>query len=423
MNCNLVLTEAEGGITSPCYPQKYPNSQACKWTMQAPTGFIIQLSFLDFELEEAQGCIYDWVEVYTGSTKVKFCGLTAKWLSLNSTGNVMELSFTSDFSVQKKGFSVSFRHVAVALRNQKVSISSSVGKITKVSNSVTIPTLNQFTLCFELERNKLKQEEWIIVYHDSSNNIALSLGSTNDEMKIIINGVTCSIQSIISYNNFTYSMKPFCVTWKSLDGCIGVFFNNSYLVKPCSSTIGVLISGGGEFQLGGQKSFDGNIYNVRLWDRTMASAELSVLTCDAVGNVIDWNENYWDIPSTMANTDTMLSCSVSSSSNTPPTTTCDSTGLGCPAQQSTSITSTVSSTTTNYPTTNPTTHAQQSTSITPTVSSTTTNYPTTNPTTHAQQSTSITPTVSSTTTNYPTTNPTTHGFRSTTQQMLYCGER
>lgn len=109
-NCFLVLTEAQGEITSPCYPQKYPNSQACKWTMQAPAGFIIQLSFLDFDLEEAQGCIYDKVVVNTGNTDVKFCGLTANGLTLNSTGNLMELSFTSDFSVQKKGFSVSFRH-------------------------------------------------------------------------------------------------------------------------------------------------------------------------------------------------------------------------------------------------------------------------------------------------------------------------
>lgn len=109
-NCNTVLTEVQGEFTSPCFPQNYPNSQACRWTMQAPAGFIIQLSFLHFDLEEAPGCIYDRVVVNTGSTDVKFCGPTANGLTLNSTGNVMELSFTSDFSVQKKGFKVSFRH-------------------------------------------------------------------------------------------------------------------------------------------------------------------------------------------------------------------------------------------------------------------------------------------------------------------------
>lgn len=102
--------DAQGEIMSPCYPQKYPNSQICTWTLEAPAGFIIQLTFLDFDLEEAPGCIYDRVVVNTGNTDVTFCGLTANGLTLNSTGNVMVLSFSSDFSVQKRGFNVSFRH-------------------------------------------------------------------------------------------------------------------------------------------------------------------------------------------------------------------------------------------------------------------------------------------------------------------------
>lgn len=115
-SCNVELTEAQGEFTSPCYPQKYPNLQACKWTMQAPAGFIVQLSFLDFDLEEAPGCIYDRVLVHAGNADVRFCGPTASGLTLNSTGDVMELSFTSDFSVQKRGFSVSFRHGRFRLR-------------------------------------------------------------------------------------------------------------------------------------------------------------------------------------------------------------------------------------------------------------------------------------------------------------------
>lgn len=87
----------------------YPNSRTCRWSLRAPAGFIIQLTFLDFDLEEAQGCIYDRVVVHTGGADVRFCGPTANGLTLNSTGNVMELLFTSDFSVQKKGFAVSYK--------------------------------------------------------------------------------------------------------------------------------------------------------------------------------------------------------------------------------------------------------------------------------------------------------------------------
>lgn len=54
--------------------------------------------------------MYDRVMVNTGSTESKFCGLTASGLTLNSTRNVMEVSFISDFSIQKRGFMVSFQH-------------------------------------------------------------------------------------------------------------------------------------------------------------------------------------------------------------------------------------------------------------------------------------------------------------------------
>ncbi|XP_044024046.1 adhesion G-protein coupled receptor G6 isoform X16 [Siniperca chuatsi] len=362
-NCNMVLTEAQGEFTSPCYPQKYPNSQACKWTMQAPTGFIIQLSFLDFDLEEAPGCIYDRVVVNTGNTDVKFCGLTANGLTLNSTGDVMELSFVSDFSVQKRGFSVSFRHVAVALRNQKVNIPNGNGQITKVANSVTIPTLSHLTVCFELERLSLKQTEWIFTYYDRSNNMALSLGSDQSGMKMIVDGVICPIDSIITSADFTSSMKPFCVLWTSSNGRVAVYVNEQYWAKTCATSSGHSVPGGGLFRLGGQQSFHGNMYNLRLWDYAMTEQQLKALNCDTVGNVVDWDNSHWTIPSTLAQTDATLSCicyphcihlttaaptsGVSPSSNTPLTTSCDSLGLGCPG-----TTPPLLLVTTNQPTTN-----------------------------------------------------------------------
>ncbi|XP_040920035.1 adhesion G-protein coupled receptor G6 isoform X2 [Toxotes jaculatrix] len=415
-NCNLVLTEAQGGITSPCYPQKYPNSQSCKWIMQAPAGFIIQLSFLDFDLEEAPGCIYDWVVVNTGSADVKFCGLTANGLTLNSTGNVMELSFASDFSVQKRGFSVSFQHVAVALRNQKVSISGGNGQVMEVSNSVSIPELSQLTLCFEVQRNSQKQKEWLFTYYDSSSNVLLGLGSNVGSMTMIVNGVECSIESIMSSAEFTSSMKSFCVLWTSSNGRVAVYFNRNYWAKTCSTFTGLTVPAGGRFRLGGQQGFDGNIYNLRLWDYAMTVPQLQALTCDTVGNVIDWDNSHWTIPSSLAQTDASLSCSVSPPSSTPLTTSCDSPGLGCPAASS-PATSSTDSTNTIHPTNantnvlppitpSPSTIPTTSMPLTPTISTTTTS--TASSSSSAQQTTSSTATVSSATTNSPATNPTTH---------------
>ncbi|XP_013873375.1 adhesion G-protein coupled receptor G6 isoform X2 [Austrofundulus limnaeus] len=338
INCNVVLKEAQGRFKSPCYPQKYPNSQSCRWTMQAPTGFIVQLSFLDFELEEAPGCKYDWVMVNAGNTETRFCGLTANGMTLNSSGNVMELSFTSDFSIQKKGFSVSYQHVAVALRNQKVRISNGVGQTTQVSSSVFIPSLSEFTVCFEVERIGNNQREWLFSYTNSSSTAALSLGSDQTGMKLVVDGVVCSVESILSAADFTSTMRSFCVLWTSSNGSVVVYFNRIYRNITCLLSRNHTVPAGGTFQLGGsgQLSFNGNMYNLRLWNRTMAPPELSALTCDTVGSVIDWDNNYWTIPSSVAQTNNTLSCSANPT--TPPGLGLDSSAASSPITSSTDST-------------------------------------------------------------------------------------
>nr|XP_046147568.1 adhesion G-protein coupled receptor G6 isoform X11 [Oncorhynchus gorbuscha] len=371
-NCVVVLTDSQGTFTSPCYPQVYPKSQACKWTLQAPAGFIVQITFFDFDLEEALGCIYDRVIVNTGNQDVKLCGLTANGLTLNSTRNVMEMSFNSDFSVQKKGFNVSYRQVAVALRNQKVMLPNGNGKVVKVSNTVTIPTLQQFTVCFEVARSNQKNKETLFSYtrqEDSRGDEALSFGMNQDGMALVMSNETCLVDSILNPSDFTSTMKPFCLTWASTTGKVTLYYNSNYRTKTCPNTSGRLVGAGGLFRLGGKNSFDGTIYNFRLWDNAMSMTQLAALTCDAVGNVIDWDNSFWDIPSSLAQTDRTLSCicfphcihlttAVPSSGTSVPiytshTTSCSSPGLNCPATLTPTSSSII---TTNMISTNSTTH-------------------------------------------------------------------
>lgn len=41
----------------------------------------------------------------------------------------------------------------------------------------------------------------------------------------------------------------------------------------------------------------------------MTLEQLQALTCDMVGNVTDWDNSHWTIPSGEAQTDATLSCS------------------------------------------------------------------------------------------------------------------
>nr|XP_046147560.1 adhesion G-protein coupled receptor G6 isoform X3 [Oncorhynchus gorbuscha] len=426
-NCVVVLTDSQGTFTSPCYPQVYPKSQACKWTLQAPAGFIVQITFFDFDLEEALGCIYDRVIVNTGNQDVKLCGLTANGLTLNSTRNVMEMSFNSDFSVQKKGFNVSYRQVAVALRNQKVMLPNGNGKVVKVSNTVTIPTLQQFTVCFEVARSNQKNKETLFSYtrqEDSRGDEALSFGMNQDGMALVMSNETCLVDSILNPSDFTSTMKPFCLTWASTTGKVTLYYNSNYRTKTCPNTSGRLVGAGGLFRLGGKNSFDGTIYNFRLWDNAMSMTQLAALTCDAVGNVIDWDNSFWDIPSSLAQTDRTLSCicfphcihlttAVPSSGTSVPiytshTTSCSSPGLNCPATLTPTSSSII---TTNMISTNSTTHVLSAT----TSSATTTSMPLTTSSTTVQ---TTTPTTPAATTNVPTL-PSTTTAAATNTTLFY----
>ncbi|XP_038150209.1 adhesion G-protein coupled receptor G6 isoform X2 [Cyprinodon tularosa] len=392
INCNVVLTEARGEIKSPCYPEKYPNTHTCKWTLQAPAGFIIQLSFLDFELEEAPNCMYDRVLVNTGNAESKFCGLTASGLTLNSTRNEMELSFISDFSIQKRGFMVSFQHVAVALRNQKVKIPSA--EVAEVANSVYIPSLNELTICLEVERLDVIQEGWLFTYYDVNNNVALSFGSSQSGMKIFIDGVDCIVESVIPTSYITSSMKPFCVLWTSSDGRVATYFNGMSQEMTCQPTIGRTVPVGGVFKLGGVPSFKGNIYNLRLWNRTLTQQDLESLTCTTVGNVIDWDNSQWVIVPSLPQTDNTLSCSST------PLTGCEAGGPSCSAASSPTTSSTDSTNTSHA--INATFHASAtiSTSAAPPPST----AASASSTTHAEQTSGVTAAVWSAGTNPAATN-------------------
>ncbi|XP_050995018.1 adhesion G-protein coupled receptor G6 isoform X6 [Labeo rohita] len=353
VSCNVVLTDSQGSFTSPCYPNDYPPSQACKWTIQAPTGFIVQITFLDFELEEAHGCIYDRIVISTGTSEAKFCGLTPNGLTLNSSGNVMEVSFNSDFSIQKKGFHISYQQVAVVLRNQKVTMPKSSKNVVRVANSVSIPVLTAFTVCFEIARTAQKSTETIFTLSDASGTSILALEKTSRGMELFIDSSYCSVNDLFTSSDITSDMTPICLTWTKSSGLVAVYFGGHYRAKTCAASQVYTLPSGGILQLAGKGSssvsvddqnLDGFMYNFRLWDYAMPYSELSALTCDAVGNIVDWDHRFWTIPGSYTQTDSTLSCIcypncihlTASTSGTavatfsPGTTDCTSPGLGCP---------------------------------------------------------------------------------------------
>jgi hypothetical protein len=86
------------------YPSNYENNQNCDWTITVPTGQKVMLKFGAFETEYN----YDKVTVYDGSsTSSKQLGIyhgSTIPTMISSTGNTMLVTFKSDYSETKKGF-------------------------------------------------------------------------------------------------------------------------------------------------------------------------------------------------------------------------------------------------------------------------------------------------------------------------------
>lgn len=97
-----------------------------------------------------------------------------------------------------------------------------------------------------------KQKEWLFTYSNSSSNVDLSFGSDESGMQMIVNGVSCDIESIISSSDITSSMKHFCLFWTSSNGQVGIHFDGNYRTKTCSTSMGRFVPGGGQFWLGGE---------------------------------------------------------------------------------------------------------------------------------------------------------------------------
>uniref|UniRef100_A0A8D2MSY9 Adhesion G-protein coupled receptor G6 n=1 Tax=Zonotrichia albicollis TaxID=44394 RepID=A0A8D2MSY9_ZONAL len=316
-DCRTVLTDPSGVFTSPCFPSDYPNSQACRWIIRAPHGFIIQLTFIDFDIEEAPGCIYDSLTLDNGESPMNLCGITAKGLSYNSTGNEMIVSFKSDFSIQKKGFNASYVRIAVSLRNQKVIIPQ-VPDIDAVSvaETVSVPELRQFTLCFEATKgNSDDNDDWkVFSYTDALLRELFSFGKTTKGHFLSISGTQCILRNALPRNAefFTGTFQQLCVVWDSFSGTVGIYAKNIYHVVDCPEIYDKVIPGNGRLVLGSNSnevsSLNGDIYNFRLWNFTMNAQTLANLSCDVKGNIVDWENEFWSIPTSALKAENNLSC-------------------------------------------------------------------------------------------------------------------
>lgn len=110
--CGGYVTNLDGFISSPNYPNSYPTNKQCVWQIVAPPQHRISIHFEKFELEGNEVCKYDYVEVRSGLTEEskfhgRFCGVDLPPV-IRSTTNQVRITFQSDDTVSKRGFRIKF---------------------------------------------------------------------------------------------------------------------------------------------------------------------------------------------------------------------------------------------------------------------------------------------------------------------------
>ncbi|KAM8921420.1 embryonic protein UVS.2-like [Pelodytes ibericus] len=116
VQCGEAFYSPTKNVTSPGYPNKYPASMDCQYTITAPAGYKrVSLTIKDFSLEAPtfNTCKNDYLSIFNGNDTSaplmgKFCGYMDV-TTFTSTGSTMFLTFHSDRFLHFRGFLASFK--------------------------------------------------------------------------------------------------------------------------------------------------------------------------------------------------------------------------------------------------------------------------------------------------------------------------
>lgn len=112
---DMHLNKPSGEFASMNYPYLYPNGAKCSWEINAPAGYLIQLTFHSFNLESSEDCKADYVVVKQGASYTlamsdligRFCSSSLPQVIRSTYSNVY-VDFVSDRSGGYTGFHASY---------------------------------------------------------------------------------------------------------------------------------------------------------------------------------------------------------------------------------------------------------------------------------------------------------------------------
>ncbi|KAM5138250.1 embryonic protein UVS.2-like [Mantella aurantiaca] len=148
VDCGRTFTADNGTVTSPGFPDLYPNLSDCITTIWAPVGFQIVLNFTTFDLEFSTACLYDYLTIIDGgqldSPPIgRYCS-NDPVPTITSTGNILLLEFRSDNWFNMAGYSADYHFGEKPFLFLKVKIENENRKLKPTQASVREQVLATF---------------------------------------------------------------------------------------------------------------------------------------------------------------------------------------------------------------------------------------------------------------------------------------
>ena len=114
--CGGRLNKPSGFLSTPNWPNAYPDGIECIWTIEVELGSKVQLTIAEYQMEGHSDCQYDYLKIHGGGDESspvisKLCDSHTVNSVVESLGNKMYIKFESDHSRSSKGFSAKYKTV------------------------------------------------------------------------------------------------------------------------------------------------------------------------------------------------------------------------------------------------------------------------------------------------------------------------
>ncbi|XP_063777593.1 cubilin [Pseudophryne corroboree] len=236
--CDAAYTQETGVVSSPNYPNNYPNNRECVYTLTADINKQIMLNFTHFSLERTSDCIKDYVELRDGGYHIspllgRFCsGLPPVVISHS---NRLWIKFRSDSSYTSTGFAAHWESATTGCGSTLTALSGGFTSpnypMPYYHNSECYWLLkassgSQLEIRFEdfnLEAHTNCNSDYLAVYNGNSTNSVLLQKLCGKSLPAPIRSTASAMYVKMRTDSFA-SFSGFLATYRQI--CEGVLISN-----------------------------------------------------------------------------------------------------------------------------------------------------------------------------------------------------